>query len=44
MGGVTELFLIMLVIATAAFAPLGYLFTNIPRKMVNRLEKQSRMG
>jgi len=32
MGGVTELFLIMLVIATAAFAPLGYFIYKYTQK------------
>ena len=32
MGGVTELFLIMLVIAAAAFAPLGYFIYKYTQK------------
>lgn len=32
MGGVTELFLIMLIIATAAFTPLGYFIYKYTQK------------
>ena len=32
MGGVTELFLIMLIIAAAAFAPLGYFIYKYTQK------------
>ena len=32
MGGVTELFLIMLIIAAAAFAPLGYFIYRYTQK------------
>jgi len=32
MGGVIELFLIMLVVATAAFVPLAYFIYNYTRK------------
>jgi len=32
MGGVTELFLVMLIIAAAAFAPLGYFIYKYTQK------------